>query len=716
MSCWQILNIKPTYDKKAIKKAYLKLLKTCNPEEKASEFMALREAYETALKSSTRIVDNPEQTVDYGLSNNNAMENPADREQKQSSSNQHAYDITQLLDALETLYFDIDKRWLVTEWETIFTNPVMWQPNTHRDAGVACIKFFLEHRYLSNEIFDRFIAAIDFENSYVQWSEGYNGQQAKQLTYLLQERHLRINTDWISRYRGNFEKLHEHLSFREHIEYRFIHDSLRGYQLASLLNHLQPEFNEDVDLICFAAQLLIADEALFMANQLYLRLNPDDINVNDKKTYADLTQRLGDHHKAITLYQEILTIQPDHSQAQKGLAKSLIAINQVDMAITLLEDLLENQFYDFEIRCELINAYNFQLENLPETPENTIKRGQLLYALGMFTECIAIVRYNQEVFDESYSLLLAQSLDKIREYSKAKEEYIRIINLANKNNDVVLDAVRDLVIDYAYQFNVDQINDYIAPSLKLLSNPNNSDPQYLLAAAFTHYRIWDLIKGYSKDQADTHLEISEEVIAHAAEKDPYNASIRWNQGRIFFQLKRYRDAIKSLDIAATDYRVFAPLQYYLAESHYRLEQLEEATDHYEMQAKQLSEPDRVAQAYLKAAQIAKENSKNERALALLEKSMSNESDWDLDRLEVASELYYLADFAREDRTPQQNTLDIHLKYIEHCQTLGSDYYTGANKALLETYSRLMHILTEMGNTEELERQTELFGKLFTENL
>ncbi|GAA6168646.1 tetratricopeptide repeat protein [Sessilibacter corallicola] len=717
MSCWQTLNIKPTYDKKAIKKAYLKLLKTCNPEVKADEFMVLREAYETALKNSNSIAENSEQETSNGLPENKKIKNELNSQARNKvDSYQNIYDIAQLVNALETLYFDIEKRWLVKEWENILTNPVMQQPNTYEEAGVACIKFFLDHRYLSNEIFDCFITAIDFENSYVQWNRSCSGKEAKKLIYLLQERHLRINTRWVSNYRGDIEKLLEHLSFREHIEHQFIQRGLRGYQLTSLLSHLQSEFNNDSDLICFSAQLLIADEALFMANQLYLRLNPKEININDKKTYADLTQRLGDHKKAIRLYQEILTTQPNHNQAQKGLAKSLIAIGQVDMAITLMEDLLENQFYDFEIRCALINAYNFQLNNLPETSENMAKRGQLLYSLGMFKECIAFASNNQEVFDQSYSLLKAQSLGKINEYSKAKEEYIRIINLATKNNDIVLDAVRDLVIDYAHQFDIDQINDYIAPSLNLLSNPNNYDPQYLLAAAFTHYRIWDLIKGHSKNQADTHLEISEEVIAHAAEKDPYNASIQWNQGKILFQLERYQDAIKSLNIAATDYRVFAPIQYYLAECHYKLEQLEEATDHYEKWAEQLSESKKVSQAYLKAAQVAKENNRIERAMALLEKSIANESDWDLDKLEVASELYYLTDLSRDDQTPQKKTLDIHLEYIAHCQTLGADYYTSNNKSLLEAYSRLMHILTEMGNTEELNRQTEIFGKLFTENL
>lgn len=49
MNCWQILGIEKTEDKRAIKRAYAKLIKQNNPEDKPVEFQAIREAYDQAL-------------------------------------------------------------------------------------------------------------------------------------------------------------------------------------------------------------------------------------------------------------------------------------------------------------------------------------------------------------------------------------------------------------------------------------------------------------------------------------------------------------------------------------------------------------------------------------------------------------------------------------------------------------------------------------------
>lgn len=49
MNTWTLLELKPTNDEKAIKKAYAKKLKVCHPEDDAEAYQRLREAYSQAL-------------------------------------------------------------------------------------------------------------------------------------------------------------------------------------------------------------------------------------------------------------------------------------------------------------------------------------------------------------------------------------------------------------------------------------------------------------------------------------------------------------------------------------------------------------------------------------------------------------------------------------------------------------------------------------------
>ena len=64
ISCWDILEIDVTRDKKTIKKAYAKLLRKNKPDEKPDEFKILYQAYEYALKYQAYEQDSPSVVFD----------------------------------------------------------------------------------------------------------------------------------------------------------------------------------------------------------------------------------------------------------------------------------------------------------------------------------------------------------------------------------------------------------------------------------------------------------------------------------------------------------------------------------------------------------------------------------------------------------------------------------------------------------------------------
>ena len=48
MDCWEILQIAPTGDERAIRRAYAKLLKSTRPDDDAEGYQRLREAFDEA--------------------------------------------------------------------------------------------------------------------------------------------------------------------------------------------------------------------------------------------------------------------------------------------------------------------------------------------------------------------------------------------------------------------------------------------------------------------------------------------------------------------------------------------------------------------------------------------------------------------------------------------------------------------------------------------
>ena len=64
MDCWEILQIAPTCDERAIRRAYAKLLKSTRPDDDAEGYQRLREAFDEALARAPYI-DEEEDADDW---------------------------------------------------------------------------------------------------------------------------------------------------------------------------------------------------------------------------------------------------------------------------------------------------------------------------------------------------------------------------------------------------------------------------------------------------------------------------------------------------------------------------------------------------------------------------------------------------------------------------------------------------------------------------
>ena len=120
MDIWKLLDIEPTKDKKAVKKAYRARLPFFNPEDDQEGFMALREAYEAALAYA--------ETPDEG-------EAAAEEDNSEGAVFRRA---------IEALYWDFPRRIDTEEWRRLLDCDFASALDTKEEARDILLGFMLE--------------------------------------------------------------------------------------------------------------------------------------------------------------------------------------------------------------------------------------------------------------------------------------------------------------------------------------------------------------------------------------------------------------------------------------------------------------------------------------------------------------------------------------------------------------------------------------------
>ncbi|MCL2400007.1 MAG: tetratricopeptide repeat protein [Defluviitaleaceae bacterium] len=124
MDNWTILNISPTDDREAIKRAYMMLLPKHNPEDDPEGFSRLRNAYEQVLKE-------------------------LDLKQKEAKEETP---LTLFLQRLEQLYTDFERRCNVNEWRELLKDEACMRLDLEDSTSEHILVFFMTHSYLPKDV------------------------------------------------------------------------------------------------------------------------------------------------------------------------------------------------------------------------------------------------------------------------------------------------------------------------------------------------------------------------------------------------------------------------------------------------------------------------------------------------------------------------------------------------------------------------------------
>jgi hypothetical protein len=187
--CWDILKIEKTDDKKAVKKAYFKLLKDNNPEEKPEEFQEIRQAYEAALMWIKREADkdaDPAMPVppvgdSSSLGNPPSIKNPSFNEKSPPIPPKEKQPSVQ--EQFGEIYDDFSQRRELENWKTLVNRLSGDTIESRITLGEELLLFFMYHVHLPQLILSYFDEAFSWSEQIWYYKKKYS-QQGKALDSL----------------------------------------------------------------------------------------------------------------------------------------------------------------------------------------------------------------------------------------------------------------------------------------------------------------------------------------------------------------------------------------------------------------------------------------------------------------------------------------------------------------------------------------------------
>lgn len=430
---FQILGIAQTRDERAIRQAYMEVLKRTNPEDDPEGFKRLRQAYEEALKLL--------------------------RQQPEDEEGQEPKDEVDLwIDQVDALYRDLFRRFRPEPWKELLADPVCEGLDTSLEAREKLITFLLDHVHLPHEIWKLIDTAFEITADIESLKETYPVNFLNYMKYYVENETFipyqlfayrdgtmdadqkEINSDgYIDEYlrikrqidNGETEKCLQRLddlsAFRIYHPYEdverlrlFLAEGKDGYDLAQ---KLLDQYGEDI----------------------YIRLHGGNSLWN-----------AGEKERAYKLWQGILEQMPDHYMAKYYSVKYLMDQEDYFSARKLLLDLLdiddrseELRSYIHTVNDALIKEFQSALEEGREDPR--VQGDELRLTLGWCLlqnerkeEALKIMEDFEPEPDQEYGYvnLYSQLLYFVEEYEKAVPYLCRWLELVKDLTDDGTDETR----------------------------------------------------------------------------------------------------------------------------------------------------------------------------------------------------------------------------------------------------------------------------------
>lgn len=201
MTCWQVLGIPQTDDKKVIKRSYAKKLKLIDIDNDINGFQSLREAYEYALMSVQYEVESEELPSDFSTitidePNADLVAEVETLPKENLPTFQNAQQqVVDFMERVEGLFNDDNRKGDLSEWEPLYNDVVFENLYVKEQLFHVVFSFFSENITEADiingvvpvplkviENFDRLLSWSDDE---ITLSEHYSEYDIEKMLYLM---------------------------------------------------------------------------------------------------------------------------------------------------------------------------------------------------------------------------------------------------------------------------------------------------------------------------------------------------------------------------------------------------------------------------------------------------------------------------------------------------------------------------------------------------
>ncbi|KAB8139340.1 hypothetical protein F9U64_00670 [Gracilibacillus oryzae] len=323
---WDLLEIEPTKDIPAIKKAYAKQLKKNHPEDNPVGYQKLREAYNNAVKYAKNPVEKEAYSVEH-------IEFELNQDADIHTSPIQPFLSTPSLSFYEqilSIYEDYTRRIDINEWKGLLDQEEIWNVELFERNKRVMTRFLEEHHHLPREVWEWFNQIFHWQS----WNQDFFQ------TYVQSHNNLRFQ------YIKDMEKDHDlFLNYRDNV-----YSGLTGqtaFDPAELQKAMEL-FDRDPDLLKMQAHYYKELKEWELALETYYKAI--EIEPEEWDCYAERVRiytYLENWQIVIKEASDILEKIPNH-QIKIHLAKAYSATENWEKALEIIEQILAEEKNNLE--------------------------------------------------------------------------------------------------------------------------------------------------------------------------------------------------------------------------------------------------------------------------------------------------------------------------------------------------------------------------------